>query len=43
MAGPQDEQVRACQQLCNNYRTIDDFRAKLLGFLRWLSLNSLSF
>jgi hypothetical protein len=33
MASPQDEQLRIYEQLCNSYRAIDDFRAKLLGFL----------
>lgn len=33
MASPQDEQLRVYEQLCNSYRAIDDFRAKLLGFL----------
>ena len=33
MASPQDEQIKVYEQLCNSYRAIDDFRAKLLGFL----------
>jgi hypothetical protein len=33
MAGPQDEQLKIYDQLCNNSRAIDDFMAKLLGFL----------
>lgn len=33
MPSPQDEQVRVYEQLCQSYRAIDDFRAKLLGFL----------
>lgn len=33
MASPQDEQLKVYEQLCNSYRAIDDFRAKLLGFL----------
>lgn len=33
MASPQDEQLRIYEQLCISYRAIDDFRAKLLGFL----------
>ena|SRR2546422_5200647 len=33
MATLQDEQVKIYEQLCNSYRAIDDFRAKLLGFL----------
>lgn len=33
MASPQDEQLKAYEQLCTSYRAIDDFRAKLLGFL----------
>jgi hypothetical protein len=33
MASPQDEQLKMYEQLCNSYRAIDDFRAKLLGFL----------
>jgi hypothetical protein len=32
MSNPQDE-VKAYDQLCTSYRAIDDFRAKLLGFL----------
>jgi len=28
-----DEQLKVYEQLCNSYRAIDDFRAKLLGFL----------
>ena|SRR2546425_459832 len=33
MASPQDELLKVYEQLCNSYRSIDDFRAKLLGFL----------
>ena len=33
MASPQDEILKVYEQLCNSYRAIDDFRAKLLGFL----------
>ena len=33
MASSQDEQLKVYEQLCNSYRAIDDFRAKLLGFL----------
>ena len=33
MASPQDELLKVYEQLCNSYRAIDDFRAKLLGFL----------
>jgi hypothetical protein len=38
MPNPQTEpnpvdEVKAYDQLCNSYRAIDDFRAKLLGFL----------
>jgi hypothetical protein len=33
MASPPDERVKIYDQLCNSYRAIDDFRAKLLGFL----------
>jgi hypothetical protein len=33
MTSPQDEQLKAYDQLCDSYRAIDDFRAKLLGFL----------
>jgi hypothetical protein len=33
MANPQDERLKVYEQLCNSYRAIDDFRAKLLGFL----------
>lgn len=33
MASPQDEQLKVYEQLCNSYRAIDDFRARLLGFL----------
>src|SRR5882672_12072985 len=33
MASPQDEQLKVYEQLCHSYRAIDDFRAKLLGFL----------
>jgi hypothetical protein len=36
MTNPQefkDAQLRAYEQLCHSYRAIDDFRAKLLGFL----------
>jgi hypothetical protein len=33
MAEPHDEQLKIYEQLCNSYRAIDDFRAKLLGFL----------
>jgi hypothetical protein len=33
MASPQDERLKVYEQLCNSYRAIDDFRAKLLGFL----------
>ena len=28
-----DEKLKAYEQLCMSYRAIDDFRAKLLGFL----------
>jgi hypothetical protein len=28
-----DEQLKVYEQLCNSYRAIDDFRAKLLGLL----------
>lgn len=37
MASPQDEQLRIYEQLCISYRAIDDFRAKLLGFLPFAS------
>jgi hypothetical protein len=33
MVSSQDERLRVYEQLCNSYRAIDDFRAKLLGFL----------
>jgi hypothetical protein len=33
MANAHDEQLKVYEQLCNSYRAIDDFRAKLLGFL----------
>lgn len=33
MESPQDEELKIYEQLCNSYRAIDDFRAKLLGFL----------
>src|SRR5882724_7325838 len=33
MPNTQDEKLKAYEQLCISYRAIDDFRAKLLGFL----------
>src|SRR6266576_757496 len=33
MSDRQDEKLKAYEQLCISYRAIDDFRAKLLGFL----------
>jgi hypothetical protein len=33
MSNSQDEKLKAYEQLCTSYRAIDDFRAKLLGFL----------
>jgi hypothetical protein len=33
MTNPQDEILKAYEQLCTSYRAIDDFRTKLLGFL----------
>lgn len=33
MSDPRDEKLKAYEQLCISYRAIDDFRAKLLGFL----------
>ena len=33
MSDSPDEKLRAYEQLCISYRAIDDFRAKLLGFL----------
>ena len=33
MSNGQDEKLKAYEQLCISYRAIDDFRAKLLGFL----------
>jgi hypothetical protein len=30
---PQEEKLKAYEELCTSYRAIDDFRAKLLGFL----------
>jgi hypothetical protein len=33
MADSHDEKLKVYEQLCNSYRAIDDFRAKLLGFL----------
>ena len=33
MADNQDQNLKAYEQLCISYRAIDDFRAKLLGFL----------
>jgi hypothetical protein len=33
MADSQDQKLKVYEQLCTSYRAIDDFRAKLLGFL----------
>jgi len=33
MSNPDDNRRAVYQELCNSYRAIDDFRAKLLGFL----------
>ena len=33
MSNSQEEKLKAYEQLCISYRAIDDFRAKLLGFL----------
>jgi hypothetical protein len=33
MSNSQDDKRKAYEQLCTSYRAIDDFRAKLLGFL----------
>lgn len=33
MSSSQDEKLKVYEQLCNSYRAIDEFRAKLLGFL----------
>jgi hypothetical protein len=33
MSNTQDEKLKVYEQLCVSYRAIDDFRAKLLGFL----------
>jgi hypothetical protein len=43
MTSPQDEQVRVYEQLCNSYREIDDFRAKLLGLLPLITGAGISF
>lgn len=38
MSNPQDERLlKAYEELCTSYRAIDDFRAKLLGFLPFAS------
>src|SRR5262245_16336831 len=37
MADQKEEQLKVYEQLCTSYRAIDDFRAKLLGFLPLVS------
>jgi hypothetical protein len=42
MADSQDQKLKAYEQLCSSYRAIDDFRAKLLGFLPLEPVQNLS-